>query len=242
MFVFFFFQAEDGIRDWSVTGVQTCALPIFCRRTSSSPAPPQRSSPRARAGDDDVRRQTVLADHLRRVRRPDATQAHARALEPLRGRVLPEPFAIIATARTGMADDEFRVRTRAAIGEFARIQPPSEAVWERFAGALSYVAGDPADASLYPRLERALKDAEATRSGPANRLFYCATPPSLYDDITANLGASGLARPAAGGFTRIIIEKPFGRDYASAQALGRRLAAAFRAEQVYRIDHFRVKD
>src|SRR5436309_2412847 len=150
-------------------------------------------------------------------------------------RAVAEPFAIIATARTGMADDEFRVRTRAAIGEFARIQPPSEAVWERFAGALSYIAGDPADASLYPRLERALKDAEATRSGPANRLFYCATPPSLYDDITANLGASGLARPAAGGFTRIIIEKPFGRDYASAQALGRRLAAAFREEQVYRL-------
>src|SRR2546430_11927791 len=82
-----------------------------------------------------------------------------------------------------------------AIGEFARIQPPSEAVWERFAGALSYVAGAPADASLYPRLERALKDAEATRSGPANRLFYCATPPSLYDDNTANLGGSGPARP-----------------------------------------------
>src|SRR3989449_24691 len=124
------------------------------------------------------------------------------------GRVLPEPFAIIATARTGMADDEFRVRTRAAIGEFARIQPPSEAVWERFAGALSYVAGDPADASLYPRLERALKEAEATRSGPANRLFYCATPPSLYDDITASLGASGLARPVAGAVSPHSLLKP----------------------------------
>src|SRR5205823_6230816 len=97
----------------------------------------------------------------------------------------------------------------------AMVRPADgELVWllERAAAALSYVAGDPADASLYPRLERALKDAEATRSGPANRLFYCATPPSLYDDITANLGASGLARPAAGSFTRIIIEKPFGRD------------------------------
>jgi len=56
------------------------------------------------------------------------------------GRVLPEPFTIIATARTGMTDDEFRVRTRAAIGEFARTQPPSEAVWEHFAKALVYVA------------------------------------------------------------------------------------------------------
>src|SRR5205823_6233103 len=108
------------------------------------------------------------------------------------GRVLPEPFTIIATARTGMTDDEFRVRMRAAIGEFARIQPPSEAVWERFARALVYVAGDPTDAALYPRIERALKDAEAAE---ASRLFYCATPPSLYDDIIQNLGSSGLARP-----------------------------------------------
>src|SRR5439155_686742 len=108
------------------------------------------------------------------------------------GRVLPEPFTIIATARTGMTDDEFRVRTRAAIGEFARVQPPSEAVWERFAKALVYVAGDPADAGLYPRIERALKDAEAARAGAADRLFYCATPPSLYHDIIVNLGRPGL--------------------------------------------------
>src|SRR5947208_16539530 len=158
------------------------------------------------------------------------------------GRVLPEPFTIIATARTGMTDDEFRVRTRAAIGEFARVQPPSEAVWERFATALVYVAGDPADAGLYPRIERALKDAEAARTGAANRLFYCATPPSLYDDIIVNLGRSGLARPATGGFTRIIVEKPFGRDSASARALGRQLASAFHEEQVYRIDHYLGKE
>src|SRR5437899_3085943 len=154
----------------------------------------------------------------------------------------PEPFTIIATARTGMTDDEFRVRTRAAIGEFARVQPPSEAVWERFAKALVYVAGDPADAGLYPRIERALKDAEAARAGAANRLFYCATPPSLYDDIIVNLGRSGLARPATGGFTRIIVEKPFGRAYASARALGRQLASAFHEEPVYRIDPYLGKE
>src|SRR2546425_503569 len=142
------------------------------------------------------------------------------------GRVLPEPFTIIATARTGMTDDEFRVRTRAAIGEFARVQPPSEAVWERFATALVYVAGDPADVGLYPRTERALREAEPAGPGAATRLSYCAPPPSLYDDIIVNLGRSGLARPATGGFTRIIVEKPFGRDSASARALGRQLASA----------------
>src|SRR5207245_2094489 len=138
-----------------------------------------------------------------RPRRARDTSGRDGAAGRRRARLAPRPrrrgAAPPGRARVArVAADELRVRTRAAIGEFARIQPPSEAVWERFAGALSYVAGDPADTSLYPRLERALKDAEATRSGPANRLFYCATPPSLYDDITANLGASGLARPAAG--------------------------------------------
>ena len=158
------------------------------------------------------------------------------------GRTLPEPFAIIATGRTGMSDDEFRRRMRDAIGEFARLQPPSEHVWERFAGALSYVAGNPTDPALYGKLEAALRAIEAARPGPANRLYYCATPPSLYDDIIANLGASGLARGSAGGFTRIVVEKPFGRDYESAKALDRQLAAAFREEQIYRIAHYLGKE
>ncbi len=158
------------------------------------------------------------------------------------GRTLPEPFAIVSTARTEMGQDEFRRRIRDAIGEFAHVQPPSEQVWERFAGALTYVAGDPADPALYPKLEATLREIERDRPGPANRLYYCATPPSLYDDIIANLGTSGLARGTEGGFTRIVVEKPFGRDYDSARALGRQLAGAFREEQVYRIDHYLGKE
>ncbi len=158
------------------------------------------------------------------------------------GRTLPEPFAIVSTARTGMTDEEFRRRMREAIGEFARVQPPSEQVWDRFAAALTYVPGDPADPGLSAKLARALGEIEATRSGPANRLYYCATPPSLYEGIIANLGASGLARGREGGFTRIVVEKPFGRDYESARALDRQLAGAFREEQVYRIDHYLGKE
>jgi glucose-6-phosphate 1-dehydrogenase len=158
------------------------------------------------------------------------------------GRTLPEPFAIVATARTEMGPDEFRRRMRDAIGEFARVQPPSEQVWERFAAALSYVSGDPTDPALYPKLDAALRAIERGRSAPANRVYYCATPPSLYDAIIANLGRSGLARAPEGGFTRIVVEKPFGRDYDSARALGRQLADAFREEQVYRIDHYLGKE
>ena len=156
-------------------------------------------------------------------------------------RTLPEPFAIVAVARTEMSPDDFRRRMRQAVDEFGRVRPPSEAVWDRFARALTYLPGDPKDPVLYTRLETLLREIELSRGGPANRLFYCATPPSLYDDIVANLGASGLAR-AEGGWTRIIVEKPFGHDLESARALNRQIARFFGEDQVYRIDHYLGKE
>jgi glucose-6-phosphate 1-dehydrogenase len=156
-------------------------------------------------------------------------------------RTLPEPFAIIGTARTEMSDDEFRTRMREAVTEFARIQPPSEGVWDRFASAITYVAGDPTEPSCCRQLEEALTNLENGRGGPRNRLFYCATPPSLYDDIIQHLGESGLAREQD-GWTRIVVEKPFGHDAKTARELNRQLAAAFREEQIYRIDHYLGKE
>jgi glucose-6-phosphate 1-dehydrogenase len=156
-------------------------------------------------------------------------------------RTLPEPFAIVSVARTAMTDAEFRTRMRDAITEFARAQPPSEHVWDRFASSLFYVSGDPKDAALYPRLATALGELETRHGGALNRLFYCSTPPSVYGDIVRHLGASGLAH-AQGGWTRIVIEKPFGRDYASARELNEQLAAVFTEEQVYRIDHYLGKE
>src|SRR5262245_3024070 len=78
-------------------------------------------------------------------------------------RPLPEPFAIVAAARTGMSSEEFRRRMREAVSEFARIQPPSEHVWDRFAMALSYVAGDTSQPALYADLARVLADIERGR-------------------------------------------------------------------------------
>jgi glucose-6-phosphate 1-dehydrogenase len=114
-------------------------------------------------------------------------------------------------------------------------------VWQRFAGSLHYLPGDPKDAELYPALDARLSDLEGRRGGPPNRLFYCSTPPSLYDDIVAHLGASGLAAER-GGWTRIIVEKPFGRDLESARALNQQLTGVFREDQVYRIDHYLGKE
>src|SRR5258706_11474991 len=110
-------------------------------------------------------------------------------------RTLPEPFTIIGTARTQMSDAEFKTRMREAVEEFARIKPPSETVWDRFASALTFVVGDPSQADLYAQLGRTLTEVEQRRGGPAHPPLFLAMPPSPYDHITSPLGES---RPPGG--------------------------------------------
>jgi len=156
-------------------------------------------------------------------------------------RTLPEPFVIIGTARTEMSDEAFRDKMRQGVREFARLRIPNDNVWARFAASLHYVPGDPNDPALYGRLRAALEDVERRHGGPANRLYYLSTPPSLYDDITGQLGKADLAEER-GGWTRIIVEKPFGHDLRSAQELNQLVTSVFSEEQVYRIDHYLGKE
>jgi glucose-6-phosphate 1-dehydrogenase len=157
-------------------------------------------------------------------------------------RTLPEPFAIIGTGRTGMTDQEFRTRMRDGVRQFARLKVPSEQIWDRFASNLFYIPGDPQGADLYATIRQRLEEIEAKRGGTPERLYYLSTPPNLYGPIVTQLGAAGLAEPAADGWTRIIIEKPFGHDLASAQDLNRLVTNTFHEEQVYRIDHYLGKE
>jgi glucose-6-phosphate 1-dehydrogenase len=157
------------------------------------------------------------------------------------GRTLPEPFTIIGTGRTEMSDEAFRTKMREGVKQFARLKIPNDNVWSRFASSLSYVAGDPNAPELYARLRQALEGAERRHGGPANRLSYLSTPPSLYAPITVQLGKAGLAEER-GGWTRIIIEKPFGNDLRSAQELNQLVTSVFREDQVYRIDHYLGKE
>ena len=156
-------------------------------------------------------------------------------------RTLPEPFVIIGTGRTGMTDEAFRDKMREGVKEFARLKIPNDNVWSRFAPSLVYVPGDPNDAELYARLRAALEDVARRHGGPVNRLYYLSTPPSLYDDITRQLGKAGLAEEQ-GGWTRLVVEKPFGHDLRSAQELNQLVTSVFREEQVYRIDHYLGKE
>jgi glucose-6-phosphate 1-dehydrogenase len=158
------------------------------------------------------------------------------------GRVLPEPFAVVGVARSPMSNESFRDRMRQAITEFARVQPPSAKVWDRFAQACFYYTGDPGDPGLYPGLGAFLERIERERGLGGNRLYYCSTPPSLYPRVVTGLGAAGLNRAAEGAWTRIVIEKPFGRDLASARALNQTVTGVFAEDQVYRIDHYLGKE
>jgi glucose-6-phosphate 1-dehydrogenase len=156
-------------------------------------------------------------------------------------RTLPEPFTIIGTARTEMSDEAFREKMRDGVRQFARLKIPNDNVWSRFAASLVYVPGDPNQPELYERLRQALDDAARRHGGPDNRFYYLSTPPSLYHDITEQLGKAGLAAER-GGWTRIIIEKPFGHDLRSAQELNQLVTSVFREDQVYRIDHYLGKE
>jgi glucose-6-phosphate 1-dehydrogenase len=160
------------------------------------------------------------------------------------GRVLPEPFAVIGVSRTEMSNEVFRANMRAAIADFARIQPPSQRVWDRFAQALFYYTADPADPSIYPGLGDFIKRVERERGTSGNRLFYLSTPPSLYPHIVNRLGEAGFQRGAEGtdAWVRVVIEKPFGRDLASSRALNHVVNGVFSEDQVYRIDHYLGKE
>ena len=156
---------------------------------------------------------------------------------------LPDSFAIVGLAHSHRSDDEFRRKLKQALEEHVREKlDPAAVSWliER----VSYVQGEFEDAASYDRLDQALKRIEGERQIPGNRLYYLATPPTAFVPIVKRLGEKGLAREKGekDGWRRIIIEKPFGTDVISAQALNRQLLSVFAEDQIYRIDHFLGKE
>jgi glucose-6-phosphate 1-dehydrogenase len=159
-------------------------------------------------------------------------------------RRLPDELRIVGVARTSLSHDAFRVRMKQAVEEFgerdARPSGQSDA-WQAFARRLFYAPGDAAKPGGLDALRSLLAEHEGG-SAAACRLYYLAVGPDLYTAIAGQLGAAGLARNPASGWTRLIIEKPFGHDLASARALNAELGAHFREDQLYRIDHYLGKE
>src|SRR5437660_7528272 len=152
-------------------------------------------------------------------------------------------YAIVGFARTPMNDDSFRIATGEAAKTMSDIGPVDPGQWDEFSTNLHYCPGDYSDQNAYSQLAKRLTELDAQKNLGGNRLFYLSTPPEVYPDIVEQLGRAGLSRPSSSkSWVRIIIEKPFGRDLASAKALNQIVLNVFDERQVYRIDHYLGKD
>ncbi len=155
--------------------------------------------------------------------------------------LLPPETRLVGVARSELSDKAFRDHLFKGVANYARLHPGICELWPRFADRVSYLAGGYDDPDTYQRLAEwlASQDAEAGTGG--NRLFYLAVPPTLYPRIVEELGRAGLHQSGV-GWTRVIIEKPFGRDRQSAHELNEQIHAVFEESQVYRIDHYLGKE
>jgi len=149
---------------------------------------------------------------------------------------LPEGFAIVGYARTEMTGEEFREVAREGIKMHGH-QPPEGEVWRDFAEHVSYVPGEFADEGAMNHLVEHLESIDRHQGTAGGRLFHAATPPAAYPDIVHRLAEAGLHRQA-----RMVFEKPFGRDLASARELNRVIHEVFDESQVFRIDHYLGKE
>ena len=155
--------------------------------------------------------------------------------------MLPEQFFILGTGRNAIGTDQFRSTMLAAVKE-AMLKDFSQKTWDEFSARLFHTAFDYSDPAAYgTALHDRLSVLERQHRTEGTRIFYLAVPPTIYEDIIRNLGAAGLAREEAGS-SRIVIEKPFGRDLDSARHLNQVLHEHFQERQVYRIDHYLAKE
>jgi len=151
---------------------------------------------------------------------------------------LPAGFRLFGMSRSVLPTPEFRADMRqAALGNDAT----ADAEWEDFAGTIETLRGDPTSSEDLGQLHRRLGDSEAKLDGAANRLYYLATPPHVYPEVIARLGDLGMTAQA-NGWRRLVVEKPFGSDLPTAQALNQAIHHVLDESQVYRIDHYLGKE
>jgi len=157
--------------------------------------------------------------------------------------LLPADFYLVGFGRKAISDSEFQGLASGAIKEFSRRELAPE-VWSRIEGRTSYVAGGYDEKAAFDRLSVHIDGIEGKLGRELQVLFYISTPPTVFSPILQNLGASGLARRHLGTplHSKVIIEKPFGRDLESARELNRVITDVFEERQVYRIDHYLGKE
>ncbi len=161
--------------------------------------------------------------------------------------LLPDHLKITGFARREFSDHSFRDELQSSVQEFAPdLWKEEQKAWPKFAKRLVFHRSDFDNAQGFTWLKERLDKFDQTEGTAGNRLYYLATPPTTYTTVVQQLGKAGLVRGGtekdSDGFTRIIVEKPFGSDLNSARALNAELKQVFDEDQIYRIDHYLGKE
>ena len=151
--------------------------------------------------------------------------------------LLPEHFAVLGVARSEMSNEDFLASIEHAVREFARDEFRPE-VWEFLASRTRYAATEFADEEGEDKVARCLSELDADLGTQGNRVYYLAVPPDAMPKLVEEIGE----RRATSGWTRLIVEKPFGHDLASARELNELLRRSFTEDEIFRIDHYLGKD
>jgi glucose-6-phosphate 1-dehydrogenase len=154
-------------------------------------------------------------------------------------RLLPDRFGVIGVARNEETSEEFRSRMRAALEAFSRDEL-REDVWEWFSAGMRYVSADFTTDEGSDRLVAELERLEPERETGGNRVYYLAVPPNVLAPLVGQIGKR--RREPGQGWTRLIVEKPFGRDRISADELNAELGQWFEEREIFRIDHYLGKE
>ncbi len=156
--------------------------------------------------------------------------------------LLPPGFSLVGFARRDWADQDFAKLTYDAVRQYARTKF-RDAVWEQVCEGVRFVPGDFSDDAAFDQLAETVENLDAERGTAGNRAFYLSIPPSQFPQVVKQLERSGLSgRPGEPGWRRVVIEKPFGHDLASARDLNDMLASVFPPHSVFRIDHYQGKE
>jgi len=154
--------------------------------------------------------------------------------------LLPPYFSLVGVAFNDLDIAGFRDEMKAAVKEFSRLKPINDTVFNSLADRMYFIKGDFNDPATYRELHSRLEMSDREHGTRGNRLFYLSTAPSLFASIAGNLKQNGLS--GGQGWQRVVIEKPFGRDVASARELNSHLQRNFCEEEIFRIDHYLGKE
>ncbi len=156
--------------------------------------------------------------------------------------LLPPGFSLVGFARRQWEAEDFAREVHDSVREHART-PFRESTWRQLADGFRFVAGDFNDDDAFDRLADTVRELDEKQGTGGNHAFYLSIPPAFFDDVCKQLARSGLAEPESEDqWRRVVIEKPFGHDLASARALNETVEAIFPADSIFRIDHYLGKE